>query len=62
MAAGRRLIAAEVENHLRETAAAAMAIGMTELEARQAAISSYPGDTVTVRAGSACNLFGESGI
>ena len=32
------LIAAETEDHLRETAAAGMAIGMTELEAQQAAI------------------------
>src|ERR1700733_9077536 len=35
------LIAAEAEDHLRETAAAGMAIGMTELEAQQAAISSF---------------------
>ena len=35
------LIAAETEDHLRETAAAGMAIGMTELEAQQAAISSF---------------------
>ena len=40
-AAEAELIAAEAEDHLRETAAAAMAIGMTELEAQQAAISSF---------------------
>ena len=35
------LILAEAEDHLRETAAAAMAIGMTEREAQEAAISSF---------------------
>jgi hypothetical protein len=35
------LIVAEAEDHLRETAAAAMAIGMTEREAQEAAISSF---------------------
>jgi hypothetical protein len=40
-AAEAELIAAEAEDHLRETAAAGMAIGMTELEAQQAAISSF---------------------
>jgi hypothetical protein len=40
-AAEADLIAAEAEDHLRETAAAGMAIGMTELEAQQAAISSF---------------------
>jgi hypothetical protein len=40
-AAEAELIAAEAEDHLRETAAAGMEIGMTELEAQQAAISSF---------------------
>ena len=40
-AAEAELIAAEAEDHLRETAAAGIAIGMTELEAQQAAISSF---------------------
>jgi hypothetical protein len=40
-AAEAELIAAEAEDHLREAAAARMAIGMTELEAQQAAISSF---------------------
>ena len=35
------LILAEAEDHLRETAAAGLAVGMTELEAQQAAISSF---------------------
>ena len=34
-------ILAEAEDHLRETAAAGLAIGMTEREAQQAAISSF---------------------
>jgi MYXO-CTERM domain-containing protein len=40
-AAEAELIAAETEDHLRETAAAGIATGMTELEAQQAAISSF---------------------
>ncbi len=40
-AAEAELIAAEAEDHLRETAAAGIAIGMTELEAQEAAISSF---------------------
>jgi hypothetical protein len=40
-AAEAELIAAEAEDHLRETAAVGMEIGMTELEAQQAAISSF---------------------
>jgi len=44
------LIAAEAEDHLRETAAAGMAIGMTELEAQQAAISSFGPVRAVVRA------------
>ncbi len=40
-AAEAELIAAEAEDHLRETVAAGIAIGMTELEAQQAAISSF---------------------
>jgi hypothetical protein len=35
------LIVAEAEDHLRETAAAAMAVGMTEREAQEAAISTF---------------------
>ena len=35
------LILAEAEDHLRETAAAGLAVGMTELEAQRAAISSF---------------------
>jgi hypothetical protein len=35
------LVVAEAEDHLRETAAAGTAIGMTELEAQQAAISCF---------------------
>src|SRR6202034_4725258 len=35
------LIVAEAEDHLRETAAVGLEIGMTELEAHQAAISSF---------------------
>jgi hypothetical protein len=35
------MILAEAEDHLRETAAAGLAIGMTELEAQEAAISSF---------------------
>jgi hypothetical protein len=35
------LILAEAEDHLRETAAAGIAIGMTEREAQEAAISSF---------------------
>jgi hypothetical protein len=44
------LIAAEAEDHLRETAAAGMEIGMTELEAQQAAISSFGPVRSVVRA------------
>src|ERR1700684_4356918 len=44
------LIVAEAEDHLRETAAAGMAIGMTELEAQQAAISSFGPVRAVVRA------------
>ena len=40
-AAEAELIVAEAEDHLRETAAAGLAVGMTELEAQQAAISSF---------------------
>lgn len=35
------LIVAEAEDHLRETAAAGLAIGMTEVEAQEAAIPSF---------------------
>jgi hypothetical protein len=44
------LILAEAEDHLRETAAAGVAIGMTELEAQQAAISSFGSAGSVVRA------------
>jgi hypothetical protein len=44
------LIAAEAEDHLRETAAAGMAVGMTKLEAQQAAISSFGPVRAVVRA------------
>jgi hypothetical protein len=40
-AAEAEVIAAEAEDHLRETAAAGIAIGMTELEAQHAALSSF---------------------
>ena len=49
-AAEAELIAAEAEDHLRETATAGMAIGMTELEAQQAAISSFGPVRAVVRA------------
>jgi len=49
-AAEAELIAAEAEDHLRETAAAGMGIGMTELEAQQAAISSFGPIRAVVRA------------
>ncbi len=49
-AAEAELIAAEAEDHLRETAAAGMAIGMTELEAQEAAISSFGPVRAVVRA------------
>jgi hypothetical protein len=44
------LILAEAEDHLRETAAAGLAIGMTEREAQQAAISSFGPVRAVVRA------------
>ena len=49
-AAEAELIAAEAEDHLRETAEAGIAIGMTELEAQQAAISSFGPIRAVVRA------------
>jgi hypothetical protein len=49
-AAEAELIAAETEDHLRETVAAGMATGMTELEAQQAAISSFGPVRIMVRA------------
>ena len=49
-AAEAELIAAEAEDHLRETAAAGIAIGMTELEAQEAAISSFGPIRAVVRA------------
>jgi len=49
-AAEAELIAAEAEDHLRETAAAGMAIGMTELEAQEAALSSFGPVRAVVRA------------
>jgi hypothetical protein len=44
------LIVAEAEDHLRETVAVGMEIGMTELEAHQAAISSFGPVRAVVRA------------
>jgi len=44
------LILAEAEDHLRETATAGMAIGMTEREAQQAAISSFGSVSAVIRA------------
>jgi hypothetical protein len=44
------LIAVEAEDHLREAAAAGMGVGMTELEAQQAAISSFGPVRAVVRA------------
>src|ERR1700684_3249508 len=44
------LIVAEAEDHLRETAAVGMEIGMTELEAHQAAISSFGPVRAVIRA------------
>ena len=49
-AAEAELIVAEAEDHLRETAAMGMAIGMTELEAHQAAISSFGPVRAVIRA------------
>jgi len=49
-AAEAELILAEAEDHLRETATAGMAVGMTELEAQQAAISSFGPVRAVVRA------------
>ena len=44
------LILAEAEDHLRETAAAGLAVGMTEQEAQEAAISSFGAVRAVVRA------------
>jgi hypothetical protein len=44
------LILAEAEDHLFETAAAGVAVGMTELEAQQAAISSFGPVRAVIRA------------
>ncbi len=44
------VILAEAEDHLRETAAAGLAIGMTEREAQEAAISSFGQVRAVVRA------------
>jgi cytochrome b561 len=49
-AAEAELIVAEAEDHLRETAAAGQAVGMTELEASQAAISSFGPVQAVIRA------------
>jgi len=49
-AADAELIVAEAEDHLRETAAAGLAVGMTELEAHQAAISSFGPVRAVIRA------------
>lgn len=44
------LVLAEAEDHLRESAAAGLAIGMTELEAQEAAISAFGSVRAVVRA------------
>jgi hypothetical protein len=44
------LILAEAEDHLRETTTAGMAIGMTEREAQEAAISSFGSISAVIRA------------
>jgi hypothetical protein len=49
-AAEAELILAEAEDHLRETAATGLAVGMTELEAQKAAISSFGPVGAVVRA------------
>ena len=49
-AAEAELILAEAEDHLRETAAAGLAIGMTEQEAQEAAISVFGPVRAVVRA------------
>jgi hypothetical protein len=49
-AAEAELIVAEAEDHLRETAAAGRAVGMTEREAQEAAISSFGPVRAVVRA------------
>jgi hypothetical protein len=49
-AAEAELIVAEAEDHLRETASVGMEIGMTELEAHQAAISSFGPVRAVIRA------------
>jgi hypothetical protein len=49
-AAEAELIVAEAEDHLRETATVGMAIGMTELEAQEAAISSFGPVRAVIRA------------
>ena len=49
-AAEAELIVAEAEDHLRETAAAGMEIGMTKLEAQEAAISVFGPVRAVVRA------------
>jgi len=49
-AAEAELIAAEAEDHLRETAAAGLTAGMTEREAQEAAISSFGPVRAVVRA------------
>ncbi len=49
-AAEAELIVAEAEDHLRETVAVGMATGMTELEAHQAAVSSFGPVRAVIRA------------
>ena len=49
-AAEAELIVAEAEDHLRETAAVGLEIGMTELAAHQAAISSFGPVRAVIRA------------
>jgi hypothetical protein len=47
--AGAELILAEAEDHLRETAAAGMVVGMTETETQQATISSFGPVSAVIR-------------
>jgi hypothetical protein len=61
------LIVAEAEDHLRETAAAGLAVGMSELEAQEAAISSFGPVRAVVRAhqarrGRVAALAGDAGV
>jgi hypothetical protein len=61
------LILAEAEDHLRQTAAAGLAAGLTEREAQEAAISSFGSVRAVIRAheasrGRAAAVLGEAGL